>query len=72
VVDQLSDLFHTTDKVKTQEVVKSRGQHCGDVEVTGYLANVSGPVSLVMDLRMTVSEVHLTPVLMDTYTTLWI
>ncbi len=72
MVDQLSDLFHTTDKVKTQEVVKSRGQHCGDVEVTGYLANVSGPVSLVMDLRMTVSEVHLTPVLMDTYTTLWI
>ena len=33
-------------------MVKSRGQHCGDIEVTGYLANETGPVSLVLDLRM--------------------
>ncbi len=30
-VDQLPDLFHTTHKVKTQHVVKSRGQYCGDI-----------------------------------------
>ena len=38
-VDQLADLFRTTHKVKTQQVVKSRGQHCGDIELKGYLAN---------------------------------
>ena len=71
-VDQLADLFRTTHKVKTQQVVKSRGQHCGDIELARYLANVSGPVPLVMDLRITqiVSEVPLTLVLMETYTTL--
>jgi hypothetical protein len=31
-------------------VVKSRGQHCGDVELAGYLANAAGPVPLVLDL----------------------
>ena len=51
-VDQLADLFRTTHKVKTQQVVKSRGQHCGDIELGGYLSNVAGPVSLVMDLRV--------------------
>jgi hypothetical protein len=72
-VDKLADLFRTTHKVKTQQVVKSRGQHC-DVELAGYLANSSDPVPLVLDLRIvqTVSENHLTLVLMDTYTTLWI
>jgi hypothetical protein len=39
MVDQLADLFRTTHKVKTQQVVKSRGQHCGDIELAGYLAN---------------------------------
>ena len=33
-------------------MVKSRGQHCGDIELVGYLANASGPVPLVMDLRV--------------------
>ena len=33
-------------------MVKSRGQHCGDIELAGYLANVAGPVSLVLDLRI--------------------
>jgi hypothetical protein len=28
-VDQLVDLFRSTHKVKTQQVVKSRGQDCG-------------------------------------------
>ena len=59
-VDQLADLFRTTHKVKTQQVVKSRGQDCGDIELAGYLANVVGP------------EVHLTLVLTATYTTLMI
>ncbi len=52
VVDQLPDLFHTTHKVKTHQVVKNRGQSCGDIELVGYLTNVTGPVSLVLDLRV--------------------
>ena len=51
-VDQLVDLFRTTHKVKTQQVIKSRGHHCGDIEPAGYLANVEGPVTLVLDLRI--------------------
>ena len=42
MVDQVADLFRTTHKVKTQQVVKSRGQHCGDIELGGYLTNESG------------------------------
>ena len=52
MVDQVADFFRTTHKVKTQHVVKSRGQHCGDIELAGYLANETGPVPLVMDLRI--------------------
>jgi hypothetical protein len=52
MVDQLTDLFLTTHKVKTHQVVKSRGQHCGDIELAGYLANEAGPVPLVLDLRI--------------------
>jgi hypothetical protein len=52
MVDQLADLFHTTNKFKTQEVVKRRGHHCGDIEVAGYLPSETGPVPLVMDLRI--------------------
>jgi hypothetical protein len=33
VVDQITDLFHTTHKVKTQQVVRSRGKCCGDIEL---------------------------------------
>ena len=43
-VDQLADLFRTTHNVKTQQAVKSRGQHCGDIELAGYLANAAVPV----------------------------
>jgi len=32
---------------------KSRGRHCGDLELTAYLANAAGPVPLVLDLRLT-------------------
>jgi hypothetical protein len=52
MVDQLDDLFRTTHKVKTQQVVKSRGHHCGDIEMAGYLVNESDPVPLVLDLRI--------------------
>jgi hypothetical protein len=38
--------------VETQQVVKNRGQHCGDIELAGYLANDTGPVPLVLDLRI--------------------
>jgi hypothetical protein len=49
-------MVDTTHKVKTQQVVKSRGQHCGDIELPGYLANEAvpglAPVPLVVDLRI--------------------
>jgi hypothetical protein len=50
-VDQLADLFRSTHKVKEeQHMTKSRGRHCGDIEVTSHLPNVADPVSLVLDL----------------------
>jgi hypothetical protein len=52
MVDQVADLFRTTDKSKTQHVVKNRGHHCGDIQLEGYLANEAGPVPLVLDLRI--------------------
>ena len=51
-VDQIADLFRTTHKVKTQQVARSRGQRCGDIELAGYLANAAGLVPLVLDLRI--------------------
>jgi hypothetical protein len=48
VVDQLADLFRTTTKVKTQQVVKNRVQYCGDIDLLGYLVNAVGPVPLVL------------------------
>jgi hypothetical protein len=53
MVDQIPDFFRTPNKVKTQQVVKNRGQYCGDIDLVGYLANEAGPESLVMDLRIT-------------------
>ena len=52
MVDQIADLFRTTHKVKTQQVARSRGQRCGDIELAGYLVNAAGPVPLVLDLRI--------------------
>jgi hypothetical protein len=52
MVDQIDDLFRTTHKVKTQQVVRNRGQHSGDIELAGYLVNETGPVPLVLDLRI--------------------
>jgi hypothetical protein len=52
MVDQVPDLFRTTQKVKTHQVVKNRCQDYGDIELVGYLANESGPVPWVMDLRI--------------------
>jgi hypothetical protein len=36
--------------VKTVQVAKSRGRHCGDIELSAYLANAADPVALVLDL----------------------
>ncbi len=47
--------------IKTQQVVKSRGQYCGDIELPGYLTYVVGPVPLVMDLRVTHDRVPSSP-----------
>jgi hypothetical protein len=49
----LVNLFRTTHRVKTQQVATSRGQRCGDIELAAYLSDAAGPVSLVMDLRIT-------------------
>ena len=46
-VEQLADLFHTTHRVNTQQVVKSRGQRCDDMELVTYLSNNEGPAPLV-------------------------
>jgi hypothetical protein len=74
VVDQLADLFRTTHKVKTQQVVKSRGHHYGDIDLSGYLTNAAGPVPLVLDLRVAHDRVGvvLTLLLTDIYVTLTI
>ena len=37
---------------ETQRLVPNRGQRCGDIELTAFLADVPGPVNLVMDLRI--------------------
>jgi hypothetical protein len=40
-------------KVKTQQhVTKSRGRHCGDIELVAYFPNAAGPVRFVLDLRI--------------------
>ncbi len=52
MVDQVAYLFRTTHKIKTQQVVKNRGQDCGDIQLEGYVANEAGPVPLVLDLRI--------------------
>jgi hypothetical protein len=52
MVDQMSDLFLTPHKVKTEQVIKSRGQHCRDIELVGYLANETDPMPLVLHLRI--------------------
>ena len=52
MVDQLLDLFRTTHRTKTQQVIRNRGQHCGDIDLAGYLASESGTVPLVLDLRI--------------------
>ena len=46
IADAIADLIRTTHKVKTQQVAKRRNQRCGDIELAGYLANVTGPVSV--------------------------
>jgi hypothetical protein len=51
-VEHVADLFRTTHRVKTQQVVQSRGQRCGDIELVAYLANGAGPVPLELDLRI--------------------
>ena len=38
--------------MKTERVVRSRGQRCGDIDLTGYLVNEAVPVPLVLDLRI--------------------
>ncbi len=43
----------TTTGFKTQQVTRSRGQRCGDIELASCLANGGGPVSLVLDLHIT-------------------
>ena len=46
-IEQLAGLFRTTTMVKTQQMARSRGKRCGDIELTAYLADAVGPVNLV-------------------------
>jgi hypothetical protein len=46
VVNQIADLFHTTHTSKTRQTSRIRGQYCGDVELTDYLANSEVQLSL--------------------------
>jgi hypothetical protein len=48
-----ADLFRTTTKVTPTHVSRSRGQWCGDIELSDFLADAAGPIDLVMDLRIT-------------------
>jgi hypothetical protein len=68
MVDQVADLFRTTHKIKTHQVVKIRGQHCGDIQLEDYLANEAGPVTLVLDLRFLTTEWGAVPTLLLTDT----
>jgi hypothetical protein len=52
MVDQIADLFRTTHKIETQQVARSQGQQCGDIELADYLAKAVGPLPLVLDLRI--------------------
>ncbi len=50
---RLTDSLTSSEQhIQTQRVTKRRGRHCGDVELTAYLANSEDPVSLVLDLRI--------------------
>jgi hypothetical protein len=56
VADQITDLFRTTHKVIAQQVDKSRGNRCGDIELATRLPREvdtkdTGP-ALVVDLRI--------------------
>jgi hypothetical protein len=51
-LQQTADMFHTTHKAKTQQVVKSQGQWCGDMDLVSYLDDTVGLVPLVLDLRI--------------------
>jgi hypothetical protein len=51
MVDQFADLL------TTQQVVKNRGQDCGDIDLAGYVVNETGPVTLVLDLRIVYDRV---------------
>ncbi len=52
MVEQLDDLFRTTHKTKTVHVTKTRGRHCGDIDLTVLFPSTKGPVSLMVDLRI--------------------
>jgi hypothetical protein len=52
VVDQIADLFHTTHTVKTIYTSLKAGVSIVGMLSCVYLANASGPVSLVLDLRI--------------------
>jgi hypothetical protein len=52
-VDQLTDLFRTTHKIKTQQVVKNRDQHCGDIELGALNGHFRYPNNLDQSLNDT-------------------
>jgi hypothetical protein len=63
--------WSTTHKVKTQQVTRNRGQWCGDIELTGYLKNVTGPVPLVLDLGLIILNITLNGLFWTSTEYLW-
>ncbi len=55
-VDQLTDLFHTTHKIKTQQVVKNRDHHCGDIELGSLNGHFRYPNNLDQSLNDTAAD----------------
>ncbi len=79
VVDQIADRpLPFNPQSENVKGGRNLGHRCGDIVLAGYLVNVTGPVSLVLDLlyasHMSVGVVALTQVLMDIYITrtIWI
>jgi hypothetical protein len=59
VVDQITGLFRTTHKVKTQQLAKSRGHRCGDIELgcgRSSDPNINGHLHYPNDLDGSLNE----------------
>ena len=68
MVEKVADLFRTTHKVKTQQFLKNRGHHCGDIELVGYLANEATRCHWCWTFTLTTTELGVALTLLSTDT----